>query len=195
MRCWRVVTPGKMYAVGVGWSKEVICWDPQQAEAGAWDAAEVPSLPDHCTYRRWRRLSEPDLFDECCVEGVAAAWLDGKLYITGGFENKSFARCFVWDPARPGLGWLGVADMRTARSDHKAVVLGGRMYVIGGQSVVPVNTPTIWLDSVERYDPIQDTWDSGGQTPFLGGTQCPSQDAKNDPPSPARPFPAPARGF
>jgi N-acetylneuraminic acid mutarotase len=100
---------------------------------------------------------------------AAAAWLRGRLYLTGGnitadagagADDGHYTVTLVtekqvlcWDPAaKPGAGWQPVAGLLTGRLGHAAVVLGGALYVLGGEDEDDI------LASVERYDPDQDTW-------------------------------------
>jgi hypothetical protein len=52
--------------------------------------------------------------------------------------------------------WEDVAAMSTEREDHAAVVLNGKIYVIGGRRDVGGNITT--LTSMESYDPVTDQW-------------------------------------
>jgi N-acetylneuraminic acid mutarotase len=62
-------------------------------------------------------------------------------------------------PKRPP--WTKKKDMPTPRSDHSAVALNGKIYVMGGSesaAFVPVNTVVI-------YDPSSDMWTTGTPMP------------------------------
>lgn len=54
-------------------------------------------------------------------------------------------------------GWIEVAPMRVARSEHPGVVLGGEVVVIGGFIEVGVGRIGV-TDTVEAYSPDSDTW-------------------------------------
>jgi len=55
--------------------------------------------------------------------------------------------------------WEEVESLNTPRSGHKAVVLDGKIYVLGGAGA---NPPT-----VEIYDPVQNIWTNGQSLPSL----------------------------
>jgi N-acetylneuraminic acid mutarotase len=140
--------PRKVYAVGGYGKTSTFVWNatrrpPPPAAAGggagpAWSAAEVPALPAGVTY-------------------AAAAWLRGRLYLTGGHGTEKQVLC--WDPAaKPGAGWRRVAELLTGRFRHAAVVLGKALYVLGGYGRGV-------LASVERYDPDQDKWEAVAPMP------------------------------
>jgi N-acetylneuraminic acid mutarotase len=100
----------------------------------SWNATEVPALP-------------------AGVSDAAAAWLRGRLYLTGG-EGSSHKHVLCGAPAAgpgPGAGWRRVGEMLAGRSGHAAVVLDGALYVLGG-----LGGGGQTLASVERYDPDQD---------------------------------------
>jgi uncharacterized repeat protein (TIGR01451 family) len=80
---------------------------------------------------------------------AAAAELDGKIYVVGGWSSESTVE--VYDPAADS--WTTAASMNAGRqSPGVAAAPDGYLYVSGGGSG--------WtgLDSVERYDPTTDTW-------------------------------------
>jgi len=56
--------------------------------------------------------------------------------------------------------WQEMKSMAVARTRHAAVVLSGRIYVIGG-----IGANNTSLSSVEIYDPASDTWTSGTPLP------------------------------
>ncbi|MCE2415928.1 hypothetical protein J4G07_18250 [Candidatus Poribacteria bacterium] len=105
----------------------------------------------------------------------ATAVVDGKIYLIGGtlFEHERG----IWCDPGPGIcrgpfgmslvevydpetnTWERLTDMPTVRSDAKAAVVAGRIYVLAGRVGKDnrhVNLTT--LKVVEMYDPETDTW-------------------------------------
>jgi N-acetylneuraminic acid mutarotase len=110
---------------------------------------------------------------------AAAVELDGKIYVFGGFVGRPGAR--VWQPIVSALmydpaadSWKELAPMPTPRGSAGAVVVNGKIYVIGGAHAnipgkpgteplsfgVPPSAavPTIVTGAVEEYDPATNTW-------------------------------------
>lgn len=87
----------------------------------------------------------------------AAAEIDGKIYVAGGFNARSATRVLdrleVYDPATDQ--WFTLANMPTARWDCKAAAAYGRLYVIGGRPIAGGVVKT-----VEEYNPVTNTWKS-----------------------------------
>ena len=84
--------------------------------------------------------------------GVAE--LANKLYVTGGcvgpFNNHPVSHVDCYDPDTNS--WSQIANMNIARAGHGLVNLNGRLYAIGGYGY------RYWVDSVEVYDPFNNTW-------------------------------------
>ena len=156
LRCWRVSSYQKLYAVSGQGHTSVFSYDlrpsenpeptgfgfsiEEQQARRAQAVAEVPALP---AIRKW----------------AAAAWLRDKLYVIGGeIRSRSephSARCLCWDPAHPNA-WQRIADLRVGRQKHRCSVLRGRLYVLGGLGPGGGHND---LASVERYDPEADAWE------------------------------------
>jgi N-acetylneuraminic acid mutarotase len=128
---------GKMYVIG-GYpgdripSNVVQVWD---SRTDTWEEGPPVPMPLH---------------------HATAVSVDGKVYLLGGeFEGAGTNRpsvfldtVFVLDP-REGT-WMPRAPMPTGRSGGAAVVLDGKIYVVGGR---PPAGPEF-----EMYDPATDTW-------------------------------------
>ena len=96
---------------------------------------------------------------------VAAAEVDGKIYVFGGFVSpeglggwSSVDHTWMYDPAADK--WTPRTPMPTPRGGAHAAAVDGKIYVIGGftsSSHIPGN---IGMDQrvVEEYDPKMDTW-------------------------------------
>jgi N-acetylneuraminic acid mutarotase len=54
-------------------------------------------------------------------------------------------------------GWVEIAPMKVARSEHPGVMFEGQLVVAGGFIEVGVGRTGV-TDSVEAYDPVTDTW-------------------------------------
>ena len=81
----------------------------------------------------------------------ASVVLDGKIYAMGGYDGGTRDTVEVYDPQADS--WQRVASMLRGLSDHAAAVMGGKIYVTGGEPNLgsPVN-------SVYVYDPQADAW-------------------------------------
>ena len=82
---------------------------------------------------------------------LAAAAVDGKLYVMGGYDGQNrLSSVERYDPAKNA--WEAVAPMSTARSGLAAAAVDGKLYVMGGHD------GQNGLSSVERYDPARNEW-------------------------------------
>jgi N-acetylneuraminic acid mutarotase len=98
--------------------------------------APVASLP--------RPLDEP-----------AGAFLDGKMYVIGGWDTAANPVSSVY-AYNPVLGsWSQAASLPTAVSAAAATVLDGQLYVIGGCTTATCD-PSV--STVFRYDPVRGSW-------------------------------------
>jgi N-acetylneuraminic acid mutarotase len=84
----------------------------------------------------------------------AAAAVDGKLYVMGGYDDDGNALSSVerYDLAKNA--WEAVAPMSTARYDPAAAVVDGKLYVMGGYGDGNA------ISSVERYDLANNAWEA-----------------------------------
>jgi len=129
---------GKLYAIG-GYDDDdddgrrhasVEAFDPQ---TGVW--TEVAPMP------------------EGARDELAAAVLDGKIYVIGGgvLRGESIDSVEVYDPATNA--WAPAQPMGTARQSHAAATLDGKIYVAGGEDDHGAR-----FNSVEVFDPHTNTW-------------------------------------
>ena len=101
----------------------------------------------------------------------STAVVDDKVYIIGGslFENNAgpfgLSTVEVYDPQTNT--WQRGADMPTPRTDAKAAVVNGTIYVFGGYNSKD-NFLQHWkmADRVEAYDPLTDTWTRKKEMPI-----------------------------
>jgi N-acetylneuraminic acid mutarotase len=87
------------------------------------------------------------------LNAPAAAFLGGRIYLIGGFgttTNVATDTVHVYDVAT--RRWSTAAPLPEARGGHAAVVLDGKIHVLGGGNSIS----TLDLHSV--YDPGSDTW-------------------------------------
>jgi N-acetylneuraminic acid mutarotase len=111
---------------------------------------------------------------------AAAVTLNGKIYVFGGFVGRPGTK--VWQPIPSAMlydpetdSWKELAPMPTPRGSAQAVVVGGKIYVIGGAHAnIPgkpmteplwVGVPQIVVGTVEEYDPATNTWRSRAPMP------------------------------
>ena len=99
---------------------------------------------------------------------AAGAALYGKFYVVGGSYRDSSSNyiqsnsLYIYDPSTNS--WSTGAPMPTAREGASAVVVNGKLYVLGGDNGAELST-------VEIYDPASDTWTTGPALPtqvYLG---------------------------
>ena len=101
----------------------------------------------------------------------STAVVDDKVYIIGGslFDNNAgpfgLSTVEVYDPQTDT--WRQVADMPTPRTNAKAAVVNGTIYVFGGYNSKD-NFLQNWkmTDHVEAYDPLTDTWTQKKEMPI-----------------------------
>lgn len=106
---------------------------------------------------------------------VAAAAVDGKVYVVGGFEKPSLGNLLnltitpsveMYDPV--ANRWTSKAPMPVGLHHAGIGVVDGRLYVIGGyrQSGFSIWNP---VATVYAYDPGTDTWTSRAPMPTARG--------------------------
>jgi N-acetylneuraminic acid mutarotase len=103
---------------------------------------------------------------------VAIAELGGKIYAFGGFVLPASGpaawqpidNAFEYDPATDN--WKALAPMPTKRAAAVAAAVGGKLYVIGGATMLAGSKETAIhparahrsVGTVEEYDPATNTW-------------------------------------
>lgn len=103
------------------------------------------------------------------LEAMAAANIDGKIYLFGGLQagKKLSSAVMRFDPATKKWlrkGFTPVPNPRLFTSGQAAPVLNGKVYLIGGGSIVKgaiSATNKVWI-----YDPVSNTWQSGPDLPL-----------------------------
>lgn len=91
--------------------------------------------------------------------GGSMQYAEGKLHFVGG-NDKSRVRSrpdhFVFNLRRPELGWRGRAALPSPTDHHSSIVVGGQLYVIGGET--EHGTSYLQNDGFYRYDAQADEW-------------------------------------
>jgi N-acetylneuraminic acid mutarotase len=106
---------------------------------------------------------------------VAAATLDGKIYVVGGFEKPSLGNVMnfaitpsveAYDPVMDR--WTSKAPLPVGLHHVGIGVVGGRLYVIGGYTKSGF---TVWnpVATVYAYDPATDNWTERAPMPTARG--------------------------
>ncbi len=99
------------------------------------------------------------------LNAPAAVALGGRIYLIGGFEtvtNVPTDRVQVYDPA--ARAWSAACPLPAPRGGHAAVVLDGRIHVLGGGN----SRSTLADHSV--YDPATDRWSELAPLPRAEGS-------------------------
>jgi len=87
--------------------------------------------------------------------GHTSVVVNEKLYILGGYGRGSYLSNVILYNPKAGV-WKKNTDMNHLRSYFSSTVLDGKIYAIGG--IGGNNLGLGGLDSVESYDPANDTW-------------------------------------
>ncbi|MCW2935728.1 MAG: peptidase and in kexin sedolisin, partial [Actinomycetia bacterium] len=123
-------------------------------------------------------------------EAPQAAFINGKLYVTGGWDSggNPVATTEIYDPASGT--WSTGASIPNAYAGASVTVLNGKMYVIGGCDIVSCGHA-----DVQVYDAATDSWSAAASYPTpiawqgcgevngeiycAGGTTSPTADTNN----------------
>jgi len=99
------------------------------------------------------------------LNAPAAAVLNGKIYLIGGFNtttNVPTDKVLVFDPSRKS--WSEAAPLPAPRGGHAAIAFGGRIHVIGGGNSQRT------LDDHSVYDPATNSWSAAAPLPRSEGS-------------------------
>jgi N-acetylneuraminic acid mutarotase len=103
----------------------------------------------------WQALPSLPEAREHCVAGA----IDDRLYVAagrsggiGGFQPNTWA----FDPI--ALTYTARAPIPTPRGGAAGAVLGGKLYVLGGEG--NPDDPSGVFDDIEAYDPVSDRWET-----------------------------------
>jgi DNA-binding CsgD family transcriptional regulator len=104
------------------------------------------------------------------LSGYALATFEGKLYLFGGWDGRSYRNSvYIYDPDEDR--WTTGTPMPTARAFAGAAEAGGKIYVIGGwdgEEAINVN---------EVYTPVLDR---DGERPWTTGESVPGKWAETE---------------
>ena len=111
---------------------------------------------DQSTVKNGVTMKEPRAF-------AASAQVGSTIFVFGGKSSPGspdrLKACEKLDTLQSPMNWERVAPMESGRADAGAVVVGGKVMVVGGFS------GTDFLSSVEIYNPSDNTWQSGPSLP------------------------------
>ena len=98
---------------------------------------------------------------------MAVAELEGKIYVIGGYpaSRETVRTVQVYDTATDR--WSLTSPLPAPLNHEMAVAVGGRLYVIGGQSTSAGSGS--YVDTVFIYDPASRTWTNGARMPTARG--------------------------
>jgi N-acetylneuraminic acid mutarotase len=110
---------------------------------------------------------------------VALAEIGGKIYVVGGFRLPDSGPAAwqpidnVWEYDPAADSWKALAPLPTKRGSANAVVVSGKIYVIGGAGLHPGSKETVVhptrphraLDTNEVYDPVTNRWEARSAMP------------------------------
>ena len=84
-----------------------------------------------------------------------AAILDGKIYVTGGYDSDGQGKngCDAYDPVTNT--WTTIASLSEPRGHHASAVVNGKLCVFGGWLSHPHHRQT---NLVEVYSPASNSW-------------------------------------
>jgi len=91
----------------------------------------------------------------------AAAAVNGKIYVIGGYDFNTYGRLATveeYDPATNTWALTPKASMQAPRSGLAAAVVNNKIYAIGGRDESSLTT-------VEEYDPETDRWETKANMP------------------------------
>ncbi|GAA4508289.1 hypothetical protein GCM10023191_067870 [Actinoallomurus oryzae] len=149
-------TTGRVYSLG-GWSGN--------GAAGSTAVVSKAGYVYDPAARSWHRIADMPQ----AVEAPAAAFVNGTLYVVGGWDHNvmDVGSVFAYHPSSDT--WTQVADYPQALGAARAVSLGGRLYVIGGLVAGTGST----VPAVYRYDPAHDRWTELADYPVsMAGAAC-----------------------
>jgi N-acetylneuraminic acid mutarotase len=163
-----LIAAAAAFAIGT-WSKAPPLREPRSAHAvvATGSAIYVLGGPGATDVERfdgtsWRIVAQ---LPGGAVNAPAAAVVGGKIYLIGGFSELSNVptdRVDVYDPASGA--WSAAAPLPAPRGGHAAVVLDGKIHVLGGG-----NSQSTIADH-DVYDPATDTWTKAASLPRAEGS-------------------------
>ena len=145
-RCFVVATVGsKIYAIGGQLN------GGEEDSDGAYNVMLTETVEAFdLQLRAWAEVATMSV-GRCCH---AAAVVDGKIYVIGGYDSdlQDVDSVEAYDPQADS--WQQVASMPQPRRLHKAVAMGGKIYVSGGN----LDDDDYFTRTVVVFDPQANTW-------------------------------------
>src|SRR5487761_1412139 len=102
------------------------------------------------------------------LESPSAAFLDGTLYVAGGFNCDDVPSTAVYAYTPGANTWAQVASLPTGAVAPGIAVLDGQLYVVGGCTYWACRF-TAESQAVYRYDPATGRWSKLASYPVYGG--------------------------
>ena len=100
---------------------------------------------------------------------VAGVSLGSKIYTFGGFIEQNrcpHSKCFAYDTATDQ--WAPIAGLSRPRGAMSAIVLDGKIHLLGGRDVRSVEWHEIYDPSTDKYTILGGMRGSTGTQPFVG---------------------------
>jgi len=100
---------------------------------------------------------------------VALAAIGSRIYAFGGFLEQNrcpHSKCFVYDTASDA--WQPIAGLLRPRGASSAVVLDGKVHLLGGRDVRSVEWHEIYDPATDKYQILAGMRGSTGTQPFVG---------------------------
>jgi len=100
---------------------------------------------------------------------VAGVSVGSKIYTFGGFIEQNrcpHSKCFVYDTATDQ--WAPIAGLSRPRGAMSAIVLDGKIHLLGGRDVRSVEWHEIYDPSTDKYTILAGMRGSTGTQPFVG---------------------------
>ena len=96
-------------------------------------------------------------------DGMSVTVHDGLVYVVGGSHPDDFwlTDVTVYDPNNGAFS--SRAPMPSARRDHRASLVGDKIYISGGMNAIGLH---IFFSSIEVYDISEDSWLTRSQMKF-----------------------------
>jgi len=100
---------------------------------------------------------------------VALAAIGAKIYAFGGFIEQNrcpHSRCYVYDAAEDK--WTPIAGLLRPRGASSAIVLDGKIHLLGGRDVRSVEWHEVYDPATDKYQILGGMRGSTGTQPFVG---------------------------
>ena len=100
---------------------------------------------------------------------VAGVSIGSKVYTFGGFIEQNrcpHSKCFVYDQASDQ--WAAIAGLARPRGAISAIVLDGKIHLLGGRDVRSVEWHEIYDPATDEYTFLAGMRGSTGTQPFVG---------------------------